>query len=196
MFSPCRTILVVLILASGAGCGPSTPDAASTPAAPERPAPGMKWAETADFRSEIPVEWLASPQSIAPSAVTDFTSVKSGFLIGVPRADSKTNPLPIVFSIVVVSSKMEQVKNQYALDSLIEVSRRGMLQSEETIQVDGQPATRIVTSHDSMKLTSYGLFAMTPRGVLAITAEYLPSEDYALIRPDLDRFVSKLKLLP
>ena len=156
----------------------------------------MKWAETADFRGEVPKSWNVMPNSIAPSAADTLANVKSGLLIGVSRTQASTSPLPIVFSVVFLTPKHEQIKNQVVIDSLLEVSRRGKVQIDDVIPLAGLSANRVVVTHEPDGHTSYGVYAMTPNGILACTAQFLPATDYAQVSADLDRFVSGLKLLP
>lgn len=140
--------LLTLALVVGIGCGSSSPSvdpsATSQPqASPTGPSARIKWAETADFRGEVPTLWNVMPNSITPSAADSLTNVKSGLLIGIPQTQPSTNPLPIVFSVVFLTPKHEQIKNQFVIDSLLEVSRRGKVQTDDVIPLAGLSGNRV-----------------------------------------------------
>ena len=192
---------LLLTFAFAVGCGqnnPTTDAPGSSNSASNGGAPsaGMRWAATEHFRGEVSHDCETSPGSLmTPTTVINFADIRSGLTVQVRRADPHANPMPIGFHAILFAPKQATLSNQFIYDSLVEVTRRRKTQADEAIQVGGFPGTRIVTIVDEKGTMASDTFAITPQGVLAISA-LLPAEDYKLVLPDLNRFTASLKLLP
>lgn len=196
----CRLFILVCVLAALGGCNQAPSEGvdapAGLPAKSAGPSAGMKWAATKDFRGEVPTSWTVVPGAMPPMAVMSSSVLQSGLMLGIFREDRQAHPLPISFSVTLVTPSNPQISIQYLVDSLHEVSRRFQVQADEAIQVAGHPATRIITLSPDGKMTTHNVVLPTTEGVLVITAMLLPNDDYQFIKADMDRFVGSLQLLP
>ncbi len=201
MSHPSRFSFLLLTLAFAVGCGQNnptsdSPNGSKSTSNTDTPSAGMQWAATEHFRGEVSRECLASAGSLmTPTTVINFADVRSGLMVQVRRADPQANPMPMGFHAILFAPKQAALSNQFIYDSLVAVTRRSTTQSDEAIQVGGFPGTRIVSIVDEKGTTASETFAVTPQGVIAISA-LLPAEDYKLVLPELNRFTSSFKLLP